>query len=109
MVAVVELLKLGILTGGTAREIFAAGTVAAFFPHGLGHHVGLEVHDVMGRERLLLGERVRVGMGRKLSKREMFTPETLVRMARDAVTTPPPYKGRQKLVKNMIVTVEPGM
>ncbi|EON98068.1 putative xaa-pro dipeptidase protein [Phaeoacremonium minimum UCRPA7] len=117
MVAVVELLRLGILTGGTAREIFAAGTVAAFFPHGLGHHVGLEVHDVMGRERLLLGEKGVQGagaggpgrLGRRLGKREMFTPELLVRMARDAVTTPPPYKGRQKLEKNMIVTIEPGI
>ncbi|KAK4457464.1 putative Xaa-Pro aminopeptidase [Cladorrhinum samala] len=58
IVAVTELLKLGILHNGTASEIFSRGTVAAFFPHGLGHHVGLEVHDVTGGERLLLSQQV---------------------------------------------------
>ncbi|GAB1320475.1 hypothetical protein MFIFM68171_10685 [Madurella fahalii] len=53
ILAVGGLMKLGILRGGTPSEIFRQGTVAAFFPHGLGHHVGLEVHDVSGRARLL--------------------------------------------------------
>lgn len=39
------LLELGLLTGDH-MEIFHAGTVGAFFPHGLGHHIGLEVHDI---------------------------------------------------------------
>lgn len=39
------LLKLGLLKGNP-MEIFHAGTVGAFFPHGLGHHIGLEVHDI---------------------------------------------------------------
>ena len=39
------LLKLGILKGDH-MDIFHAGTFLAFFPHGLGHHMGLEVHDV---------------------------------------------------------------
>ena len=45
-VAVNGLLKLGILHNGTHEEIYKAGTTLAFFPHGLGHHMGLEVHDV---------------------------------------------------------------
>ena len=42
---IAALLDLGILKGGH-MEIFHAGTFMAFFPHGLGHHMGLEVHDV---------------------------------------------------------------
>ena len=39
------LLHLAVLKG-EHMEIFHAGTVLAFYPHGLGHHVGLDVNDV---------------------------------------------------------------
>lgn len=48
------LLSLGILQGGSRDEIIRAGTSAAFLPHGLGHHLGLEVHDVEDETRPML-------------------------------------------------------
>ncbi|KAL2024407.1 hypothetical protein VTK56DRAFT_8218 [Thermocarpiscus australiensis] len=137
-VAAEGLRALGILRGGTVREILASGTVAAFFPHGLGHHVGLEVHDVSGRGRLLgaaddddaaslLGDdhsglADRRG-GRALPRMEWIGPEAVSRMYREATAVMPPAasegffswleaqseRGRQKLVKNMVVTIEPGI
>jgi Xaa-Pro dipeptidase len=107
-IAVSELLKLGILKG-SAKEILAAGTGAAFFPHGLGHHVGLEVHDVSGRERLMVGAGVRVkARGGGLGKREMFSPEMMAGLYRAGMVDGR-GEGRAKLEKGMVVTVEPGM
>ena len=48
-VAIEGLLQLGILKGGSVDEIFEAGTSVAFFPHGLGHYLGMDVHDVGGK------------------------------------------------------------
>lgn len=45
-IAVEGLHELGIFRREfSVDEIFYAGTAAAFFPHGLGHHVGLDVHE----------------------------------------------------------------
>ncbi|ORY95773.1 peptidase M24, structural domain-containing protein [Syncephalastrum racemosum] len=46
-VAADGLLKLGILKGDK-QELLDNGVVAAFFPHGVGHMLGLDVHDVGG-------------------------------------------------------------
>ncbi|KAF2480443.1 peptidase M24 [Neohortaea acidophila] len=43
--AIDALLDLGILKG-KHMDIFHDGVSAGFYPHGLGHHIGLEVHDV---------------------------------------------------------------
>ena len=40
-VAIEGLLALGILKGGDKKEIFERGTSVAFFPHGLGHYLGM--------------------------------------------------------------------
>lgn len=51
--AIDALLALGILRlgddGATPKDILAAGTSIAFFPHGLGHFLGLDTHDTGGR------------------------------------------------------------
>jgi Xaa-Pro dipeptidase len=41
---------LGIFKVG-AEEAFELGLTAAFLPHGLGHHLGLQVHDVGGHQK----------------------------------------------------------
>jgi Xaa-Pro dipeptidase len=46
-VAIAGLLKLGILKGD-AEEIFKKRTSVAFFPHGLGHYLGMDTHDTGG-------------------------------------------------------------
>ncbi|KAI9826314.1 MAG: hypothetical protein M1832_000231 [Thelocarpon impressellum] len=46
-VAIQGLLELGILKGD-AQEIFDSRTSVAFFPHGLGHYLGMDTHDVGG-------------------------------------------------------------
>jgi Xaa-Pro dipeptidase len=49
-VAIDGLLKVGILKGD-AKEILEARTSTAFFPHGLGHHLGMDTHDVGGQPK----------------------------------------------------------
>jgi Xaa-Pro dipeptidase len=36
------------LANGTAEQLVAQGVTSAFFPHGLGHMLGLQVHDMGG-------------------------------------------------------------
>lgn len=111
-VAARGLLALGILRG-SRMDIAASGVVSAFFPHGLGHHVGLEVHDVSGDLRLLSAD----GMARlEGGKRETITPGDLIELRGGSEKSETRGSGilsapieRQTLEPGMIVTVEPGM
>ncbi len=42
------LLEAGLATGATVEALIADGVTRAFFPHGLGHLLGLQVHDIGG-------------------------------------------------------------
>ena len=89
-IAIKGLLKLGILHNGKLSEIYAAGTSKGFFPHGLGHHLGLEVHDVNGKPVMKYGaEECPV-----LDSTNAFVPFALE---------------QPDLEPGMVVTVEPGI
>ena len=47
--AIDGLLSLGIFKAGPIEDIFRARTSVAFFPHGLGHYLGMDTHDPGGR------------------------------------------------------------
>ena len=80
------LIGLGILRGDPA-ELVSDGVVALFFPHGVGHLVGLDVHDLDD-----LGDRATYAPGRTRSTDPGLKA---LRLDRD-------------LVPGMAVTVEPG-
>lgn len=80
--------SLGLLKGDV-DEAVAAGAHALFFPHGIGHQMGLDVHDMES-----LGED-NVGYGEGYERSALFGYRSL-RMAK-------PLKA------GMIVTVEPGL
>ncbi len=80
--------QLGLMQGDT-EEAVAAGAHALFFPHGLGHTIGLDVHDLEG-----LGEN-HVGYDDSVQRSEQFGTAYL-RMART-------------LEPGFVLTVEPGI
>ncbi|ORY34724.1 metallopeptidase family M24-domain-containing protein [Naematelia encephala] len=80
-------LELGIFTGGTAEEILASGISAAFYPHGLGHALGLDVHDSL---QYLRSTHIDIPPESKSSKLYTY------------------LRIRQPLQKGFVLTVEPG-
>ncbi|KAJ5711864.1 hypothetical protein N7488_006020 [Penicillium malachiteum] len=94
-IAIEGLMKLGVLKGGSHDEIRASGVNKTFFPHGLGHHVGLEVHDVSEREI--------TAMSHELDK-SRYGPVVNVAVCRAPCTLSAPL-----LEAGMVVTIEPGL
>lgn len=80
--------SLGLMKGDT-KEAVAAGAHAMFFPHGLGHMMGIDVHDMED-----FGENY-VGYDDKIKRSEQFGTAYL-RLAR-------------KLQPGFVLTVEPGI
>jgi len=85
-VLVTRLLELGILRG-TLDELHDRGASALFFPHGVGHLLGLDVHDLED-----LGDRAGYGPGHE---RTADPADRYLRLDR-------------KLTPGMVVTIEPG-
>ena len=79
--------ELGLMTGD-AEDAVAAGAHALFFPHGLGHALGLDVHDMEG-----LGED-RVGYDDEFRRSEQFGTASL--------------RFGKRLAAGHVMTVEPG-
>lgn len=73
-------LKIGLFINGSADEIFESGVSVWFYPHGLGHLLGMDTHDVGGRPNY-------------------EDPNPMLRYLRL----------RRSLQKNMVVTNEPGI
>jgi Xaa-Pro dipeptidase len=88
-IAIEGLLALGVLKGAS-HEVRESGASKVFFPHGLGHHVGLEVHDVAEGEIMAFGG----GVTRPNWACGYLSPCTL---------------SAPLLEEGMVVTVEPGL
>ncbi|KAG6857629.1 hypothetical protein H0H87_010197 [Tephrocybe sp. NHM501043] len=85
----------------TEEAILASGLGAAFFPHGVGHSLGLDVHDVpsVSKPTDSAGKITVLGDGAKEGGEAKWGPVNLYRYLRL----------RRPLEQGMVVTVEPGI
>ncbi|HXS18674.1 MAG TPA: M24 family metallopeptidase, partial [Polyangiaceae bacterium] len=86
------LLELGILRQ-RLEDCVESGAVSVFFPHGLGHALGLDVHDLED-----LGERAGYDDATRRAVHSGSAADPILRYLRLS----------RQLVPNMVVTIEPG-
>ena len=92
-IAIKGLLKLGIFHNGSPEDIYEAGTSRGFYPHGLGHHMGLDVHDVLN-----------IPVLRYRQESDKACPVLDLRNA-----LPPCRPEQPPLEEGMVITIEPGI
>ena len=98
-IAIEGLMRLGILRG-KVEDLLRAGVSKAFFPHGLGHHMGLDVHDVSAKPILSFCRGEEQSM-LDHSEKSLVSPtnESMALCRSDAALLEP----------GMVITVEPGI
>lgn len=101
-IAIEGFMRLGILRTGNFEELLKAGVSKAFFPHGLGHHMGLDVHDVSAKSILSF---CRGGEQSMLDHSE----KSLLRPRNESMASWRSDADAALLKPGMVITVEPGI
>lgn len=94
------LLRIGVFRHGSVDEILEAGTSVGFYPHGLGHHMGLDCHDCQTVPVLRYKQRPTAE----------YSAEVCSALRLDAPTLRAPCTpDAPPLEAGMVITIEPGI
>ena len=98
-IAIEGLMRMGIFRETDVEEVLSSGATKAFFPHGLGHHMGLDVHDVSAKSILSMTQ----------SHNSSPRGRILDNMADMRLQLAPCTSDAAFLEPGMVITVEPGI
>lgn len=98
-IAIEGLMRMGIFRETDVEEVLSSGATKAFFPHGLGHHMGLDVHDVSAKPILSVTQSDDSSIRERLLERLTDMRLQLAPCTPDAALLEP----------GMVITVEPGI